>query len=156
MTPEELDEDEPVTFEGGVTADLTPEGTIVYTFEEPRDLTDVVIDTPEDTPLEVVPMKEDGTEGEPIPLDEGNNPINPAENPDAKDVTSVIISRTDDEPIESTDITNIEVVACEEGRIIFQKFNNIISLQNFFSQLQQLQLQLQQQHQQVLLIAFMM
>ncbi len=114
VTPEELDQDEPVTFDGGVTADLTPDGEIVYTFEEPRDLTDVVIDTPEDTPLEVLPVKEDGTEGEPIPLDEGNNPINPAENPDAKDVTSVIIRRIDDEPMESTDITNIEVVACEE------------------------------------------
>ncbi len=116
VTPEELDEDEPVTFEGGVTADLTPEGTIVYTFEEPRDLTNVIVDTPEDIPLEVVPVKEDGTEGEPIPLNEGNNPINPAENPDADDITSVIIKRVDDAPLEPSDIMNIEVVACEEGK----------------------------------------
>ncbi len=116
VTPEELEEDEPVTFEGGVTADLTPEGMIVYTFDEPRDLTDVFVDTPEDVDLEVIPVKEDGTQGEPIPLDEGNNPVNPAENPDADDITSVIIKRVDDEPLEPTDITNIEVVGCEEGK----------------------------------------
>ena len=98
-----------------MTADLTPEGTIVYTFEEPRQLTDVVVDTPGDIPLEVIPVKEDGTPGEPIPLEEGNNPINPYENPDAQDVTSVIIRKPDETPLIPADITNVQVVACEEG-----------------------------------------
>lgn len=62
-------------------------------------------------------MKPDGTEGTPIPLNEDGNPINPAENPDAEDITKVIIRRADEEPLEPEDISNIEVIACFEGNL---------------------------------------
>ncbi len=129
MTPEELDEDEPVTFDGGVNADLT-EGTIVFEFPEPREITNIKVDTPGEfsspsgytrrpVDLVIIPIKPDEngnpTEGTHVPLNEGDNPINPEETPDFDDVTSVIIRRADDEPLVSGDITNIEVVACAEG-----------------------------------------
>ncbi len=122
VTPEELEKDEPVEYDGGITADITPEGDLEFDFndDEPRDVTNIKVDVPDtedgdDTPLEAVPIKPDGTEGTPIPLVQGDNPINPDENPDFDDVDKVIIRKKDDTPLKPDDITNVEVVACAEG-----------------------------------------
>ncbi len=123
-TPEELEQDEPVEYDGDITADINPDGQIVYDFkdDEPRDVTNIKIDVPdtedgEDTPLEAVPIKPDGTEGTPIPLVQGDNPINPAGNPDFDDVDKVIIRNKDQSPLQPDDIPSVEVVACIEGNI---------------------------------------
>ena len=114
VTPEELAKDEPVTYEEGVTADLTPDGTLEFEFPEPRDLTDVKVQAPEDTELVVVPVYEDGTKGKPTPLN--SKPEEPEDNPvDEPKVVKVIIKKPDDTPLTPDDITNIEVIACKHG-----------------------------------------
>ena len=114
VTPEELEKDEPVVFADGITADLTPEGTIVYEFPEPRDVIEVNVQAPDGTDLVVVPVFDDGKEGKPTTVN--SKPDEPITTPvNEKDVKKVIIKKPDDSPLTPTDITVVEVNACAEG-----------------------------------------
>ncbi len=116
VTPEELAKDKPVKYAGGITAELTPDGKLVFTFKEPRHLTEVKLQTPDGIVLQVVPESEDGTKGAPTPLD--SNPDEPATTElDEPKVLRVTIEPADGQPaLKPEDILFIEVTACEEGK----------------------------------------
>jgi len=53
VTPEELSKDEPVEYAGGITADITPDGELVFDFPEPRKVSEITVKTPSGETLEV-------------------------------------------------------------------------------------------------------
>jgi len=53
VTPEELAKDEPVTFGDDITADITPEGELVFEFPEPRKVSQITVKTPSGETLQV-------------------------------------------------------------------------------------------------------
>ncbi len=115
VTPEELIPDKPIEYDEGVTAELTPEGTVVFTFPEPRKLTEVTLQAPDGTKLEVVPVREDGTEGQPKDLK--SSPDKPKSTKlKESDVTKVIVRAKDGNPVTPADIVALEVTACKEGK----------------------------------------
>ncbi len=110
-------DDLPETFEDGTTAELTPDGGIKFTFPEPRDITDVNLQSPADAPgLEVVTESTEGDLGEASPI--YGTPGTPLTNPiNTEDVISVTIRRTDGDEVQPSDITSLEVIACEESKV---------------------------------------
>ncbi len=108
----------PKTYGDDTVVELTPDGGIKFTFPEPRDVTEIILQSPDGAPaLEAVPETEESAPAEESPLDADtetpfSNPIN------EQDVTSITIRRTDSEPIEPEDVTILTVVACEEGKVL--------------------------------------
>ncbi len=108
-----------MTFDGGITADVTPEGTLEYTFPEPRPVSEIDVQTKDDKPVEVVFELEDGTVTTPTPLE--TSPDEPVKNditPDQPGVVKVIIKTPDDTPLTPEDIISVEVIACKEGQLV--------------------------------------
>ena len=115
-------------FTEGVTADLTPEGTLEYNFPEPRPVSEIIVQTKkDDQPLEVVFILEDGTETSPSDLDTSSDEPVKNDIPDQPGVVKVIIKTPDDTPLIPEDIISLEVIACKEGNKSFILLNCNIS-----------------------------
>ncbi len=108
--------DLPLTFADGTVIELTPDGGLKFTFPEPRDITDINLQSPLGAPsLEALPETTDGALPEESPLE--GSPGTPTTNIiNTADVTSVTVRRDDGGEIQPEDFTSLEVIACEESK----------------------------------------
>lgn len=110
------------TFSGGETAEISNDNlTFVLTFDpnDRRDLTQITVsdlNLPVGVALQYIPVKPGGSQGNPTSITGGNVNVNPATDAEAAGITSLIIQRSDGQPISPTDFTNIFVEACLEGK----------------------------------------
>ena len=117
MTPEELANPEPVTYADNVAADITPEGTLKYTFPDPRPISEISLQTAKpEKPVEVVFELDDGTNTSPVPLDTSSDEPTRNDIPDQPNVVKVVIKNVDNSPLTPDDIIFAEVIACKEGK----------------------------------------
>lgn len=92
-------------------------GQIVFTFDEPRDLTHIETDLPAGVALVYATELAGGRQSSSKPLDsDGGTDMDPATDPDAAGVVKVFIRRSDTVPISESDLNSIVVEACLEGK----------------------------------------